>query len=365
MIYRSITSQSLHYYSRPHSGIPQRALQGPAAWYGSIMRERTDWQLRLSAAQLSAFRRAIDVAKATGKDTQRLTDKDFPLPELAGDIERWRRELQTGRGFLLLRGVPVAEWGESDCEIFFWCLGWHIGLPGAQNRFGELLGHVRDTGADPNDPSVREYRTRVNISFHCDAADVVGLMCLKPARSGGASRIASSVTIFNELLHSEPQLVNRLFEPFLLDAHAEGGLETFPVTPCRYYDGELRTFYHSGYFRSAARYRGVPPLKPDEVALLDAYDTLAANPNIHLDMELQAGDIQLCSNHRIVHSRTDYEDDSDPALRRHLLRLWLSLPEPTTAPYRLRKTQNTLQLLGALLRCRWQQRGRLQNTALR
>lgn len=360
MIYRSITSQSLHYYSRPHAQIPQQPLQGSAAWYGSIMRERSDWLVQLDNEQLSVFRHAIDVAKATGKDTQRLTDKDFPLPELASDIQHWRRELQSGRGFLLLRGVPVETWGEQDCELFFWCLGWHLGLPGAQNRFGELLGHVRDTGADPNDPGVREYRTRVNISFHCDAADVVGLMCLKTAKSGGASRIASSVTIFNELLRSRPELASRLFEPFLLDAHAEGGLETFPVTPCRYYNGRLSTFYHSGYFRSATRYRGVAPLNAEELELLDAYDALAANPNIHLDMDLQPGDIQLCSNHTIVHSRADYEDHSDPALRRHLLRLWLSLREPRSAGYRWRKTQNKLQLLGSLIRCRWQQRGRVQ-----
>lgn len=358
-MYRSITAQSLHYYSRPHTSRPQQPLSGAAAWLGRDLRKQGDWWQPLSVPQLSAFRRALVVAKASGKPTEQLTHRDFPLPDLAPDIDRWREELQTGRGFLLLRGVPVEEWGERDCEIFFWCLGWHLGLPGAQNRFGELLGHVRDTGADPADPGVREYRTRVNISFHCDAADVVGLMCLKSAKSGGASRIASSVSIFNELLRSHPQHVARLFEPFLLDAHAEGGLETFPVTPCRYFDGRLSTFYHSGYFRSAARYCGVPALTDAEIELLDAYDTIAARPDVHLDMELLPGDIQFCSNHSIVHSRTDYEDHSDPAERRHLLRLWLSLPEPATASYRARKAFNTLQLLASLIRCRWQQRGRI------
>jgi hypothetical protein len=332
---------------------------GPVAWYGRDLRETLDWRLQLSEAQLSAFRRAIDRAKATGKQIDQLTDKDFPLPELLDDIADWRRQLQHGRGFILLRGVPVEVWGEQDCEIFFWCLGWYLGLPGAQNRFGELLGHVRDTGANPGDPNVREYRTRVNISFHCDAADVVGLMCLKTAKSGGASRIASSVTIFNELMRSHPQQVGRLFQPLLLDAHAESGLETFPVTPCRYFDGRLSTFYHSGYFRSAARYQGVPELSSEEIELLDAYDALAADPDIHLDMDLQPGDIQLCSNHSIVHARTDYEDHRDPALRRHLLRLWLSLPEPMSFSYRRHKLQNTLQLLVSLVGCRWQQRGRV------
>lgn len=355
--YRSITAQSLHYYSRPHSGFPRHPLASASAWYGRDLRGDPDWRETLSDKQLTEIRRAIDNAKATGKAREQLTARDFPLSTLRPAIERWRETLQQGRGFLLLRGIPVADWGEADCELFFWCLGWHLGVPGAQNRFGELLGHVCDTGADPADASVREYRTRVDINFHCDAADVVGLLCLRTAKSGGASRIASSVTLFNELLKRQPEKAAGLFAPFLLDARAEGGLQTFPITPCRYYRGVLRTFYHSGYFRSASRYPGVAPLSEAQRELLDAYDALASDPDIHLDMELAPGDIQLCSNHSIVHARTAYEDHADPALRRHLLRLWLSLPEPVVPVYRWRKWCNKLQLAGQLLRCRWQQRG--------
>ncbi len=91
----------------------------------------------------------------------------------------------------MLRGVPVERWTESESEVFFWCLGQHLGIPGAQNPQRDLLGHVRDTGESPE--KVRHYRTRVNINFHCDAADVVGLLCLKKAKVGGKSRIVSSV----------------------------------------------------------------------------------------------------------------------------------------------------------------------------
>ncbi len=234
------------------------------------------------------IRGALDHAKATGKAREQLLASDFPLPGLITAIAAWREELQRGRGFVVVRGLPVEDWSAQDSELFFWCLGWHLGLPGAQNRFGELLGHVRDTGVDPNDPTVREYRTRLPISFHCDAADVVGLLCLKTAAEGGASRIASSVTLFNELL-AQGADVERLFRPFLLDARAEAGLQTFPIEPCRFYRGTLRTFYHSGYFRSAARYPDVTSLSEEELALLDTYDALAEDPDIHLSMELEPG----------------------------------------------------------------------------
>ncbi len=357
--YKSITTQSLHYYARPHDSVPRSALSGAAAWRGCELRDRDDWRYCLNSAEVAEIRRAIDCAKASGKAREQLSARDFPLPGLAPVIATWREELQQGRGFVLIRGLPVDEWGEQDCELFFWCLGWHLGVPGAQNRFGELLGHVRDTGVDPSDPTVREYRTRLPISFHCDAADVVGLLCLKTAAEGGASRIASSVSLFNALLAQDAE-VERLFRPFLLDARAEAGLQTFPIEPCRYHRGTLRTFYHSGYFRSAGRYTHAPSLTAEEVALLDAYDALADDPNMHLSMELKPGDIQLCSNHTIVHSRAGYTDHDDPAKRRHLLRLWLSLPESTA--YRLAKLPVSAALAGRLLRCRWQQRGLISNT---
>ena len=189
--YKSITTQSLHYYARPHEGVPRAAIPGPAAWRGGELRQRDDWRYCLNQQEIAEIRGALDHAKATGKAREQLLASDFPLPGLITAIAAWREELQRGRGFVVVRGLPVEDWSAQDSELFFWCLGWHLGLPGAQNRFGELLGHVRDTGVDPNDPTVREYRTRLPISFHCDAADVVGLLCLKTAAEGGASRIAS------------------------------------------------------------------------------------------------------------------------------------------------------------------------------
>ena len=174
----------------------------------------------------------------------------------------------------------------------------------------------------------RLYQTSANIDYHCDAADVVGLLCLKKAKSGGKSRIVSSVTVFNELVKRRSDLVARLFEPFQLDSRGETKGDapgSIPITPCCYAGGKLRTFYHSDYFRSAVRHAEVAPFTEKEQALLDTYEQIAAEPGIFLDMDLQPGDIQLLSNHTNLHARTDYEDHEDPAERRHLLRLWLSL----------------------------------------
>ena len=136
------------------------------------------------------------------------------------------------------------------------------------------------------------------------------------------------MTVYNELLARRPDLVDRLYEPFLLDTRDEDGrgrLPYVPVPPCRHARGRLATFYHSDYFRSVVRHSEVPPFTEAERTLLDLYESIASSPDLYLDMMFEPGDIQLLSNHFVLHARTAYEDGGDGDGKRHLLRLWLSL----------------------------------------
>ena len=322
----SFGAQALHYFQREHDAACHTPVAGPAAWRGDEVRERRDWLVALAPDELAELAAAVARVRERGLSMGAVGRDDFPLPLLAPRIRAWAAELRDGRGFLLLRGLPVAAWGDDDSALAFWGLGQHLGRPGAQNPDGELLGHVVDTGEDAANPFVRRYRTAGDIAYHCDLADVVGLLCLRQARRGGASRIVSSVAVYNELLRRRPDLVDRLYEPFLLDTRDEQGdgrLPWIPVPPCRHAGGRLRTFYHSDYFRSVQRHAQAPRFTPTERELLDLYEAIADEPALYLDMEIHPGDIQLISNHTILHARTAYEDDA--AHRRHLLRLWLSL----------------------------------------
>jgi hypothetical protein len=355
---RSLVSQTLHYFARPHEAILRRPHAGPAAWKGAELAKRTDWKTALSADEVAELDAALACAKRTGKPTGALGRRDFPLPTLARRIAAWREEIQNGRGFQVVTGVPVERWGRADSERFFWCFGLHLGEPGAQNPNGDLLGQVTDTGAEAGDPNERLYKTSARIDYHCDAADVVGLLCLAKARKGGQSRIVSSVSIYDELLARRPDLVDRLYEPFLLDTRGEGGLRYFPIAPCRYFGGKLRTFYHADYFRSAQGYDEVPRFSERDRALLDLYDEIAADPALYLDMDLEPGFIQLVSNHTVLHARTDYEDWPEPEKKRHLLRLWISLPAKRDARTRIATARSKASLVAAMLASRVQQRRR-------
>jgi hypothetical protein len=328
--YWSYAEQSGHYFARPHDAPLREPQVSAAAWKSDALRDDPSWRASLSAGQIEEIEAALRASEATGRATGELLADDFPLPTLAKEIARWRTAIVDGRGFQVVSGVPVERWSHEQCERFFWCIGLHMGRPGAQNPQGDLLGHVTDTGADADDPWVRLYRTRADIAFHCDAADVVGLLCLRRAKSGGASRIVSSVAVYNELLARRPDLVDCLYAPFALDVRNEdprGRLRHVPIPPCRHAGGRLRTFYHSDYFRSARRHDDVGPFGDEEQTLLDLYESIANDPSFHFDMELAPGDIQWLSNHVILHARTAYQDHDEPDRKRHLLRLWLSIED--------------------------------------
>jgi len=353
-LYKTLTAQTLHYFSRPQQRVLREPLRVAAAWKGSELGERGDWRDELTKADIDEIERALIVAKQTGRRLGDLTQDDFPLPILSKKIDRWRKEIRSGRGFQVVRGVPVTRWPEGDSEVFFWCLGQHLGIPGAQNPQADLLGHVRDTGESPDE--VRHYRTNVNINFHCDAADVVGLLCLRKAKLGGKSRIVSSVSVYNELLRRRPDLVDRLYRPFMMDTKGEGGIQFLPIAPCQFDDGRLRTFYHTDYFRSAVGYAGEPLLTADDREVLDLYNEIADSPELYLDMDLEPGDAQLVSNHTVLHARTVYEDHPEPERKRHLLRLWISLRSTSSLQSRLRKERSRAGMIATLLGSKVQRR---------
>jgi hypothetical protein len=202
-----------------------------------------------------------------------------------------------------------------------------MGKPVPQNRKGEVLGHVRDDGADPTQPGIRLYRTRAKLDFHTDGADIIGLLCLQRAKAGGLSRIASSVSVFNEVMRRRPDLAPSLFEGFYWDREADAGpgeppYFSFPI--CRYEGARLGTLYIGWYIRNAQRFPEVPRLTPAQHELLDLIDATANDPTFYIDMDFEPGDIQFLKNAVILPARTEYEDWLEPERKRHLLRLWLT-----------------------------------------
>jgi hypothetical protein len=307
-------------------GIPAR-IAGAAAWYGPDMAKRDEWIEALSPREIAEIDRATEALAARDIELGKIRKADFPLPTFAPRLARIVREVLDGRGFALLRGLRIEQYDVRRTAIAFLGLGSHIGSARSQNAKGHILGHVRDLGLTSDDPNVRIYQTHERQTYHTDSCDIVALICLKTAKSGGLSSLVSSVTIYNEMRKRAPDLARLLFEPIETDRRGEVGVGQKPyfrIPVFNWHAGLLSAIYQRQYIESARRFPDVPPLAARQIEALDLFDALANDPALSMHMEFHPGDIQLVHNHTLLHDRTGFEDWAEPERKRHLLRLWLA-----------------------------------------
>ena len=296
------------------------------AWTGPQMAARSDWRHAFDEDEVAEIDAAVRSAEARGVDLVTMRAADFPLPRLATRLAEVRRYVLHGPGFFLLRGVPVERYSPLQAALAFRGVGAHLGEALSQNGKGHVLGHVANLGLDYAAPATRGYQTPAELRYHTDGGDIVGLLCVRPARSGGLSRIASSTTVWNALVRRRPELARALLQPFCLSRWGEVGAgqqrySRFALfTP---HAGRLIAAFVMSAIEKAQAFPEVPRLSALEAQALEAVNTLAGEDGIRLDMDFRPGDMQFISNDTTLHSRTDYEDWPERERRRYLLRLWL------------------------------------------
>ncbi len=302
-------------------------LEGRSAWLGPQMARDKTWLEMLSRAEIDEIEGAVRPLAAGGAEIAGIGRGDFALPGLAPRLARILEELLEGRGFVVMRGLPVNRWSMRESAIAFYGLGAHLGSARSQNARGHVLGHVKDMGLTASDPNVRIYQTHERQTYHTDSCDIVGLLCLKTARSGGLSALVSSVTLFNEMRRRRPDLARLMFQPVATDRRGEiptGHKPYFEIPVLNWFEGRLSAIYQRQYIESAQRFADAPRLGATMREALDLFDSLADDPSINLMTEFVPGDVQFVHNHSLLHDRTAFEDWPEPERRRHLLRLWLA-----------------------------------------
>ncbi len=308
--------------------MPPGLLEGRAAWYGPDLEQRRDWIYEFDARDKAEIDDAVRAVRAANVPFGEISPATFPLPTLGAKLAAFLEEVLHGRGFVLIRGFPTDRYTLEETAAGYLGIGSYFGPFRSQNAKGHLLGHVKDLGYDIKDPTTRYYQTTRQLDYHTDSADLVGLICLKPSKSGGESRIVSSVTMYNEILRRRPDLLPELFHPFATDRRGEipaGMLPWFDAPVFQWFEGELTTIYSGQYIRSAqVNFPELPRLTAKEIEALDYFDALSDAPDLRLQMEFRPGDIQLINNHTTLHSRTDFENWPEPERHRHLLRLWIA-----------------------------------------
>jgi hypothetical protein len=246
-------------------------------------------------------------------------------PALDADLERVFDEIQEGRGIVIVRGIPVTGHSVDEVSTMFWALGSHFGRGVSQSALGDLLGQVRDETPPGGEESARGYTSRRELSLHVDLAQIVGLMCVRQARAGGASQYASGLAIFNHILATRPELLPVLYRGFPYHRRGEEAPDAPCVTPYDIpvfseRDGHISVFMVREIFNAALR-----ELKrvftPEEI---DAVDTFRATAReLQFETRLEPGEATFLNNYTVMHARSEFDDWDEPEKKRLMLRLWL------------------------------------------
>ena len=322
-------------------------IDGPQAWVAADMEDQSKWLSLWDDSEVAELRAAAAHYLALGRDVGEITAAEFPLPSVSGRLSKLADKLLNGNGVEAIRGLPIDEMSLEEAATIFCGVGAHMGSARSQNAAGHILGHVRDVGADAKDPKTRIYQTSQRQTFHTDSADVVGLLCLKDAKEGGDSLLVSAVSIYNRMMAERPDLAALLFDPIATDRRGEvpEGMEEWMNIPVlSWYEGHLTVFYQRQYIDAAQRFEGAFRLTEKHVEALDMFDALANDPTLHIQMRLQPGDMQFVYNHAQLHDRTGFVDWDDPAQKRHLMRLWLSMPGDRPLPEVFKERYGSIEI---------------------
>lgn len=309
-----------------------------ACWMAADLDARTDWEHQLDPGEVAELDAAL--AQATARhgvaNLARWTKDDFPLQGLGAVLEDVRRQLVDGCGAMVLHGFPVHRYDTAALRALWWGLGLHLGTALAQSRRGDLIGDVRDLGTGITGKAGRGYTSNVELGYHSDAADVTALFFLRQGATGGTSGLASSVAVHNELLRRRPDQMDLLYQPMPVSWQSN----ELPGT-CPYYEmpvygrvgDDVACAYVATNVLLAHQNAGAPPLSDAQVEAVRAVGAVAREDGFGLERHFEAGTMLFCNNQTVFHKRSAFTDaGDDPAQRRHLLRMFLCLPNGRQLP---------------------------------
>ena len=297
-------------------------------WLVGDLENNKNWLFNLEPNDKEEIANATKTSLSSGKKIYDISDKDFPLNNLSSKLNKIKNQLDCGLGFVLLRNLPVECFNDEEVKFMLWGLGQYIGYPEVQDKAGSLIHVVTDTGSSVNKTdNIRGFQTNEELQFHTDGADVFALLCLRNAKSGGLSKLVSSVAVFNEIEKTRPDLSEVLQEDFYFDARAQNPNENkFQKVPIFVKHNNLVSALHKRrYIETAQRFSEVPKLTLKQIEALNLIDKLCNTEKFCFSLKLKPGDLEIASNATTFHSRENYEDYSDPSKKRCMLRLWLSL----------------------------------------
>ncbi|KIW56992.1 hypothetical protein PV05_05598 [Exophiala xenobiotica] len=318
----------------PFQSMPKE-MTGRSIWTKEeLQNEPSRWIRCWNSSEVKQIEQAIQHVEKQKLPLAEVDRSTFRLPaDLAATLSEVRDELINGIGFVVLRGLPVQSWTTRQASIAYLGIGSYIGRRVSQNRQGHMLGHVKDLaeGKEVNGEG-RIYRTQKAQTYHTDESDIVGLLCLHKAMSGGQSQVVSTQHIYNVLRNERPDVLEQLCIPhWFYDRKgetSEGENEWMRTPGYYYYQGKLSMKWDSYYVGALQRFWEAGLLPEYTDAQREAVKVMEETcQRLCLEMILEQGDIQFVTNTHNLHARSEYQDAADPTKKRWLQRLWLATSE--------------------------------------
>ncbi|MEM9409701.1 MAG: TauD/TfdA family dioxygenase [Planctomycetota bacterium] len=299
----------------------RRELVGDAVWRGEELLRRKDWLHHLDEIELDEVDAWIDASKS---------EPNTELgPNISHRLSGVQDRLENGAGATMIRGLDRNRYDQTQLERLFLKLASQLGTPLSQSAEGQLVFSVRNAGFADADPRARGPNTKKKLSFHTDRCDVIGFLCIQPAKSGGENQLVSSAALFNEILNQRPDLLEQLMQPYCYQRHGFDTANELPYTKqpiFSFFEGKFAANFLRVLIERAHKNPELPPMTELQIEALDFLELLADQPGMHVTFRQQPGDIVFMNNWITLHRRHEFEDDDDPKLRRHILRVWLSMP---------------------------------------
>jgi hypothetical protein len=302
-------------------------IEGRNLWTAASYPDARKWVRQLTSEHIEEIDAAVNDTIARGKRFDEISKEDnFVLPKASKLLCDTFDDLENGGGFAVIGGLPVDRYSYDEALIAYAGLSTHLGVLVDQSYDGAMKVDVANFGL-PYNKNVRGYHSNALLPFHTDGACFTGLLCVGEAAEGGESVLVSSSALHNIVYRDRPDLyeiLSRGFHHHRRGQHATGEspVSPEPIPVFRFYNGLLQCNYDRNQ-SLWAREEGIK-LDPIQIEAMDYLDALMARPDLQLRMEMRKGDIQYVNNFLVLHSRSEYLDS--PAKKRHLIRLWIDVP---------------------------------------
>jgi len=305
-----------------------QVIEGRRAWTRDSVGPE-DWTVPLGKTALKEIEGMLEILRRDPLPILMLTTDQFDLTACAEAMGRVKDILTEGLGVAVLDRLPLDEMTVEEAKSVYWVLGQFLATEVAQKWDGAMFYDVTNTGAKYG-YGVRGSWTDVELFFHTDNAfgiappNFVSLLCFHPAQKGGVSRFCSLYTIHNEMLKHHPKLLRRLYEPCNYDRQAEHapGDPRISRSPTFRFDGKrLKTRLAASLVYKAHELMG-EELDQEAQEAFAVMGELLLDPSLWMEFTIERGQMQYLNNWEFAHFRSSFEDAEDPALKRHLIRLW-------------------------------------------